>query len=367
MQLPTDQWGWIFQIVFLVLFLVFFFYQTRLQAYVWTKQVESAATQLEALAAQGKQLSLRMLKDLGVDERDVKTTVDDFMEFFTIEPVSLDPAGVLSRLEHLLDVRTHRYEAEIARVAPKATSEQAGNAESVLSAAMALYYIFRVVRHFVILGKKTKSIYSILQIQMQLPEIMRIAKAYFEAVRAFADGKPIGDGMGALAIAHLARELDAGKPEEIAEHTIALSGKFEGRSLLFVRAKGYGSQTGKPGEAIRLLVNRAKGKVARIITVDAGMKLEGEETGQVIEGVGAAIGDPGPEKFKMEDSGVKYDIPIDAIIIKESIEDALCPMKKVLVDAVPKVIERIKNAIRLRTKKGDTIVLAGIGNTIGIA
>ena len=96
------------------------------------------------------------------------------------------------------------------------------------------------------------------------------------------------------------------------------------------------------------------------------MKLEGEESGHVIEGVGAAIGDPGPEKFKMEDSVVKYEIPIDAIIIKESLEDALGPMKKSLVDAVPKVVEKMKNAILRRTVKGDTIIIAGIGNTSGI-
>jgi hypothetical protein len=54
-------------------------------------------------------------------------------------------------------------------------------------------------------------------------------------------------------------------------------------------------------------------------------------------------------------------------VIKESLEDALSPMKKALVDAVPKVIERMKRAIRLRTKKGDTVIIAGIGNTMGIA
>jgi hypothetical protein len=42
-------------------------------------------------------------------------------------------------------------------------------------------------------------------------------------------------------------------------------------------------------------------------------------------------------------------------------------MKKALVDAVPTVVEKIKSAIRLRTKKGDTIIVAGIGNTMGIA
>ena len=363
----ASEWSWIINLIFIVFFFVMYLYGTRLQAYVFTRQVEAATKQLEILASQGKQISYRTFKDLVSNEQDIKALIDDFLEFFIIQPVSVDPAGVLGRLEHLLDVRTNRYESAIARIAPKASPEQAANAENVLEGAMALNYIFRVVRHFLILGKKSKNIYLIMQVQMQLPQIMRMAKAYFEAVRAFSEGKPIGDGMGPLAIAHLAREWEAGEPEVLAHHTIALAATFEKRKVFFVRAKGHGGHVGKPGEAILRLVKRSKGKIARIITVDAGVKFEGEDSGQVIEGVGAAIGDPGPEKFKMEDSGVKYNIPIDAIIIKESLEEALSPMKKTLVDAVPKVIKRIKNAILQRTKEGDTIIVAGIGNTIGIA
>ena len=362
-----NEWSWIINLVLYALIMVMWLYGTRLQSFIWTRQVEAATNQLENLAAQGRQISYQMIKEFAETEDEVKAAIDDFMEFFLIEPVSADPAGVLQRLEHLLDVRTSRYEDQIARIAPKATPEQAANAENVLEGAMALYQIFRIVRHYLILGKKTKSFYIMMQVHMQLPLIMRIAKAYFEAVRAFADGKPIGDGMGPLVAAHLAREMQAGEPEEIARHTVVLPASFEGRNVFIVRAKGYGGHVGKPGEAIRKLVKRYDGKIARIITVDAGLKLEGEDTGHIIEGVGAAIGDPGPEKYKIEDSGVGYDIPIDAIVIKESIEDALSPMKKVLVDAVPKVIERIKNAILMRTKKGDNVIVAGIGNTIGIA
>ncbi len=344
-----------------------YLYGTRLQSYMWTKQAEAGLKQLEVLAKQGKQIAYRAFKELKVKENDLKTAVDDFLEFFIIEPVNVDPAGVLGRLEHLLDVRTNRYEDHVIRIAPKAKPVEAANAESVLAGAMALHYVYRVVRHFLILGKKTKSIYYIMQLQMQLPIIIQMAKAYFEAVRAFADGKPIGDGMGPLAIAHFAREIGANQPEDLDSRTISQSAQFEGRNIWFVRAKGHGSYVGKPGEGIKKIVETHKGKIARIITVDAGLKLEGEDTGQVIEGVGAAIGDPGPEKFKMEDSGVKFNIPIDAIVIKESIEDALGPMKKSLVDAVPKVIEKMKNAILQRTAKGDTLIIAGIGNTIGIA
>ena len=41
-------------------------------------------------------------------------------------------------------------------------------------------------------------------------------------------------------------------------------------------------------------------------------------------------------------------------------------MDKKVLDAVPEVLERIKESILKRTKPGDSIILAGIGNTIGI-
>ncbi|MFX0169146.1 MAG: DUF1512 family protein [Candidatus Hodarchaeota archaeon] len=367
LQIPGSEFNWIVNLIFIVMFMFIYLYGQRLQTYIWTKQVESGLRQIEVLAKQGKQIAHRALKDLKVKEEDVKSTLDDFLEFFLIEPVNVDPAGVLQRIKHLLDVRENRYEAHVNRIAPSATPVQAANAQNVLSGAMALHYVYRVVRHFLLLGKKTKSIYYVIQLQMQLPEIIQLAKAYFEAVRAFSEGKPIGDGMGPLAIAHFAREIQAGDPEEIAKHTIAFSGNFEGRTLWFVRAKGHGGHVGEPGIGIRKIVERNKGQIARIITVDAGLKLEGEDTGHVIIGVGAAIGDPGPEKFEMEDSGVKHNIPLDAIVIKESIEDALSPMKKALVDAVPKVIEKLKDGILKNSEKGDTLIVAGIGNTIGIA
>jgi len=41
-------------------------------------------------------------------------------------------------------------------------------------------------------------------------------------------------------------------------------------------------------------------------------------------------------------------------------------MDKKILDAVPDVIDRIRTSILKRTKPGDKIILAGIGNTIGI-
>ena len=101
--------------------------------------------------------------------------------------------------------------------------------------------------------------------------------------------------------------------------------------------------------------------------IDAGLKLEGEKTGDVIQGVGAVIGGPGVEKYKIETSGEKLQIPMDGFVIKESEEDAYGAMKKEIGDAVPIVKKLLKKAILERTNEGDEIIIAGIGNTIGIA
>ena len=59
-------------------------------------------------------------------------------------------------------------------------------------------------------------------------------------------------------------------------------------------------------------------------------------------------------------------MPVNAIIVKEDIGDAVSPMRKEVFDSVDKVIERVKQVLLERTKEGDKVVIAGVGNTIGI-
>ena len=55
---------------------------------------------------------------------------------------------------------------------------QINNLENTLEAAMALNFIYKVVRHYYIQGKKTLSLYVIMQLQMILPMVMKEAEAY---------------------------------------------------------------------------------------------------------------------------------------------------------------------------------------------
>ncbi len=360
MQIDIQQ---ILNMLFYIVFIVFIFYGQRIQMYVMLREVEGSLFKLKYIKDEGRKIAIETIKEIGKPQSDPTVRVDRFLEYFTISPQSLDPAGVVWKLEHILDVRDARLKDEVKLMAPSADETQANNLENTLEAAMALNYIYKVIRHYYLLGKKTLSLYIIMQLQMILPLVMREAEAYASALKAFAYGQPIGDGAGALVAAKLMRGYEARKiPKDCVVATVPI----EGRTAFVVKAEGPGGNVGKIGDSIKTIIEENEGKIATIIMIDAAMKLEGEDVGEVAEGVGAAIGGPGVDQFKIEESILKYRIPINAVIIKEDIGDAVSPMRKEIFDAADKAIERIKQVILEKTKEGDKVIIAGVGNTIGI-
>ncbi|MHA1906694.1 MAG: DUF1512 family protein [Candidatus Thorarchaeota archaeon] len=372
MQIPgmdAGEYSWIINIAFFIFIIVFSLYGAKFQMWQFLKQIETGMIELKRMAIESRQTSIETFKKFGKGEEEVATGLDRWLDYFTIMPVDLDPAGVLKRLDHLLDERRDRFQEFVLELAPEATVSQQQSLENTLEVTQVLGLIFRIVRHFYLLGKKTGSQIMIMQIQMQMPEIMRLAKAYYDALDAFSQGKPIGDGIGPLVVTKFAREYGANSQsyvQELSREVGYYPIEVDGRTVFALRATGPGGTVGKPGFGVQKLVEEHKGGIARIITIDAALKLEGEEMARVSEGTGAAIGDPGPEKYAIENAATQNDISIEAIVIKQNEAAAVGVMDKRILDSVPEVIERIKVAIQKRTKPGDKIILAGIGNTIGI-
>ncbi|HEX30440.1 TPA: DUF1512 domain-containing protein [Candidatus Poribacteria bacterium] len=332
-----------------------------LQARMGLGQIRKSVRQFEGWARESRQVALRAILKHGKPKRDVEKEFDNFLEFFDIEPVSEDPVGVLRRLEHVLDVRKRRFQGAVARFAPKADSESAANLEMAIEGAMANRTLYRLMRHYMLLAEKTKNMQLVMLVQMNIPFLREYGRSFVEATKAFVEGKPIGDGVGPLTAAKFIGEA---KCRELVEDTVYAETRFDGRKLLVVKARGPGGRVGKPGELIKRLIQ--KYRVSRIIMIDAAGKLEGEASGEVVEGVGAAIGGPPTEKYKIEEIATKRRVPVDAIVVKESFAEAIKPMNKRLARGAEIAAERVKKAIRERTKPGDTVIIAGIGNTIGI-
>jgi hypothetical protein len=359
----SDSISSILSMLFYVVFIVFLFYGQRIQMYVMIREVEGSLYKLKYIKEEGRKITIQTIKDIGKPQTDPSARVDRYLEYFTISPQSMDPAGIVYKLDHILDVRDTRLKDEVKIMAPASDEVQINNLENTLEAAMALNFIYKVVRHYYIQGKKTLSLYIIMQLQMILPLVMKEAEAYASALKAFADGQPIGDGAGPLVAAKLMHGYETRK---LPKDCVVASVPIEGRTAFIIKAEGPGGNVGKPGEAVQAVIDENKGKIASVIMIDAGLKLEGETVGEVAEGIGAAIGGPGVDQFKIEESVVKYKIPLNAVIVKEDIGDAVSPMRKEIADSVDKVIERVKNVILERTKEGDKIIIVGVGNSIGV-
>ena len=288
----------------------------------------------------------------------VKNAVNDFMEFFVIEPVSLDPYGIMPKIEHLVDLSEDRFREFVEKTAPQLGDEEKANLVMGLSGAISLNQIFKIVRHVLELVKKTKNVQLAMLYQMQMPFIERIAKALLKGTEALSNGWPIGDAAGSMFAAHF---IENAKTSEIEQDVLMAKRNIKGRNVFILKAKGPGGRLGKLGKAAEKIIK--KQKIKKIITVDAAAKLEGERTGSVAQGVGVAIGGPGVDRSYIENISTRLNIPIDTFVIKMSPEEAIMPIKKEVMNAIPRVIEMVENNI---AETQGNILLIGVGNTSGV-
>lgn len=361
----TDTVTQIISLLTYAFFIVFIFYGQRIQMYIMVREVENSLHKLRVIKDEGRKTAIEALKEIGKPASDPSARVDRYLDYFTIAPQTMDPSGIVYKLDHILDMRDERLKEEVKLMAPAIAGDevQINNLENTLEAAMALNYIYKVVRHYYIQGKKTLSLYVIMQLQMILPMVMKEAEAYGSALKAFSYGQPIGDSVGPLVVSKM---MHGSEIRKVYKDCVVASVPFEGRTALFLKAEGPGGNVGKPGDAIEGVIEEQQGKLAMVIMIDAGLKLEGEMVGEVSEGIGAAIGGPGVDAFKIEEKVTKYKLPLYAVIVKEDIGDAVAPMRREIHEAVDKVLERVKDVVKERTKEGDTVLIVGVGNSIGV-
>jgi len=355
--------GQIFQVLVTAFFILFIFFGQKLQMRMYLLEIDRGLRRLDFIRTSAKDLTVKTVKEQGKPTIDPNPALNVLMEQFLITPVDMDPSGIVGKFDHLLDVRDLKFKDDVRVIAPGASEAQLNNLENLVEAAWALNMIYRIVRHFYLLGKKTGSIFIIFQLQALMPMVMQESEAYLGAARAFAEGQPIGDGIGALVASRLMKDKEKRKVEK---DVVVAETSIEDRRVIALKAEGPGGNVGKPGDAIRFIIEENLGKVSMVVMVDAAVKFEGETSGEVSEGIGAAIGGIGTERFKIEEEATKHRIPVYAVIVKESLQEAITPMKKEILEASEKVIDRIKKLIVERSKPGDTVIIAGIGNTIGI-
>ncbi len=348
--------------IWLPMFIFLMLYGQKIQIFMMVRKVGKSLQKLEHMKVDARVKVTDALSEHNPDRKFVQERLDRLLQSFVIPPVSLDPKGVMLKLEHLLDTQDNALRDELKFVEKEADDVQLSKMENHVEVALGLNVMFKIVRHFYLSGKKSGSAFVIVQIQMLLPQIIEQAEAYHAALPFLRSGKPIGDGMGPLVASRLAGDA---KSHEIVKDTMLAETTLEGRNLLIIKAKGPGGKVGKPGEAIRKLLEENK-DISLVVTLDAALKLEGETSGEIAEGIGAAIGGPGVERYKIEDASTRHEVPMIALVTKMSEKEAITGMDEGLLKSVDTLMERFKATMLLHSKENDRIIVAGIGNTLGV-
>ncbi|HIH45535.1 MAG TPA: DUF1512 family protein, partial [Candidatus Nitrosotenuis sp.] len=292
----------------------------RIQLIVTSSEINKNITKLQKYKDDTKKELLQYLqksRPIG----DVEKKIENFMEYFTIMPVDIDPNGIMPKIKHLLRIREDYTKKQVMLLAENLSAIEASKIQNLLEIATSLNMLHKIVRHLFLTAKKQNNFPLILPLQMMLPFIMEQAEALQEAVSAIKKGQPIGDGIGPMVVGKMMLKTEK-KP--IGLETVYSETDFEGRKLILLKAQGPNATVGRPGDAVEILVQEKKPEI--IIMVDAGLKLEGETSATIAHGFGAAIGGIGTDRFQIEEIATRYQIPIFAIVIKQSIKEAITLM-----------------------------------------
>ena len=349
-------------LVWILPIILFVFYGQRIQLIITSREIKKKMAELEQFRNESRSDLIDYVKQKLTPNDDPTKKLDRFFEYFTIMPVDIDPNGIIPKIHHLVRSREDTTRKQIKSMFSEIDTLEITKVQNLLEIVTTLQLLHKVVRHLFLTAKKQNNYPLILPLQMLLPFIMEQAEALKDAVPAFKKGQPIGDGIGPLVVGGMMLDTKKQKAEF---ETVYSESEFDGRKLILLKAEGPYATVGRPGEATESLVEKLKPNI--IIMIDAALKLEGEDTGDVAHGFGAAIGGIGTDRFKIEEVATKYNIPVFAIVVRQSVKDAITLMKKEISDQTEKVRNQVYEMITDNSNPNETVLVIGVGNTLGVA
>lgn len=342
-------------VIWFFLFFVLMFIYPRLMLSQIIYKIEQSAKKMETMSEDANLMAARKVEKN--PSKELRHQINEFTDFFVVEPSAIDPYGLVKKIDQTIRDMEDRFAEFSNHIGSGLSEKERQELNYSLRAAIGLRQISKIVRHYVEQAKKYKNLQIAMILQMQLPIIEKIAESELRGTEAFVKGYPIGDSIGPLVAASLISES-----KDLSEDVVYGETIINDRRCFVLKAKGPAPHLGRIDEGIDKIMKRYK--ITRVITIDAALKLEGEKSGSVAEGVGFAMGGIGQREM-IENVLLPKKIPIDSIVVKVGLTEAISPMKKDIFSSVPKVKAAVERSVN-RAKKGEKVIIIGVGNSCGI-
>ena len=348
-------------VIWIIPIILFVFYGQRIQLYITSSEIKKGIKKLDSFKVESRTELIDYIKTNLKPKDDPIKKIDRFLDYFTIMPVDMDPNGIIDKVRHTVRSREDYTREQVKLFSPEISNLELNKVQTLLEIASSLQMIYKIVNHMYLTAKKQNNYPLILPLQMLLPFIMEQAEAMKEAIPAFKAGQPVGDGIGPMVVGKMM--LDSQK-ETVAFQTVLAKTEFENRKLFLLKAEGPSSTVGRPADALETIVSN--NKLDAIIMIDAALKMEGEDSATISHGFGAAIGGMGFDRFQIEAIATNNNIPVFSIVVKQSVKEAITLMTKEIADQADPVRSQIYEMIQENTKEGQSVLIIGVGNTVGV-
>ncbi len=367
---------------FIILLLLVFFYGQNYQGWYAGRLIKKSLKELNKWKKYGVNLTFSFIEPIsseGITPREITEFINKILDFFVIPPSQLDPP-IYEKLRYLMSYREKRFSQLIRQFLPNIDKSSLAKISALLNTTTEIHNMHKKVRHKLIIGEKTRSHMFLLSTASEITQIMIKARAYRTALDSFKGKQPIGDSIGPMSVNEFIKEIQ--KNNKILElNTQKRSHGFysseityKNRKCICLRPKGPDAIVGNIGEAVENVILELHEKNQHpsiVITIDAMTRLEGEKLGTVAQGLGIVIGGDSNnliDKYQIETLCMKETptIPFEAVVCRESLEEAVSPMSEPIKLAIPKIIRILKKIIRSQTKPNEIVLILGIGNAIGV-
>lgn len=340
-----------------VLLMIMFMFLPKLMLMQILYKIKSSVEVFKENADTSEETFLEGVNKVPTDE--LKESLEPMKSMVTSQPTSLDPAGVVKKLEMVLDTTEEKIGGYIDQVASDKSDEEKQNLKMGFKGVYGTYQMFVIMRHFEKLTEETQNLQIGNMLEMMMPLYKELSEAQMKATEAFVNEVPIGDSIGPMIAAKFMKNDEI---DEVADDIVMGQNKYKDNNLFVMKSKGPGGRLGKYGNAVDNILEERD--IDKVITVDAGMRYEGEETGNIVDGIGVMMGGPGVEKFKIEEKATEKDVPMIGVIVKQSGAQASKPMHNKIYKSSKEAQTRIKNIVE--NDDGENYLVIGVGNSIGV-
>lgn len=346
---------WILPVILLI------FYGQRIQLLVTSGEIKKSIKKLAEYGDKSLESTILHVNSLKSTGSGTEERIRIMVDYFTIPPVDMDPAGLVSKVRHVVRSREDITRIQVGAMIGDDDAIRTARVQTLLEVTASLRLVHRVMNHMYLTAKRQNNYPLILPLQMMLPFVMEEAEAMRDAIDTFSQGLPVGDAAGPMVVGAMMRSL----PKDVIAHqTISSSIDMDGRRVILLKAEGPAPVVGRPDEALLHIIEDAK--PAAIIMVDAALKMEGEESGVISRGFGAAMGGTGAERFRIEEVAASQDIPLYSVVIKQSVREAVTLMSDVIYGAIGGASDAVLDIINNDITGDGVVIVIGVGNTGGV-